>query len=138
MHIRDWRSDVCSSDLALLQVHEHSAVDEQRGAGDIGGHVGGEEDDRADQVLGLAEAAERGARFHISALVRVGEVVLVDLGQDRAGQYAVAADAMAAERDRGRLHQRMYPRLSRRIMGLILAADERREDRKSTSLNYSN
>src|SRR3546814_15195663 len=85
----------------------------------------GEEDDRADQVLGLAEAAERGARFHISALVRVGEVVLVDLGQDRAGQYAVAADAMAAERDRGRLHQRMYPRLSRSIMGLILAADER-------------
>src|SRR3546814_20239168 len=89
----------------------------------------GEEDDRADQVLGLAEAAERGARFHISALVRVGEVVLVDLGQDRAGQYAVAADAMAAERDRGRLHQRMYPRLSRRIMGLILAADDRRSRR---------
>src|SRR3546814_11710532 len=36
---------------------------------------------------------------------------------------------MAAERDRGRLHQRMYPRLSRRIMGLILAADERRDRR---------
>src|SRR3546814_6311492 len=93
MRISDWSSDVCSSDLperhrttplwvpafagthasqakmiaprprALLQVHEHPAVDEQRGAGNIGGHVGGEEDDRPDQILGLAEPAEGGARF---------------------------------------------------------------------------
>src|SRR3546814_16338884 len=94
MRISDWSSDVCSSDLperhrttplwvpafagthasqakmiaprprALLQVHEHPAVDEQRGAGNIGGHVGGAADDRPDQILGLAEPAEGGARIH--------------------------------------------------------------------------
>src|SRR3546814_18976721 len=48
---------------ALLQVHEHPAVDEQRGAGNIGGNVGGEEDDRPDQILGLAAPAAGGARF---------------------------------------------------------------------------
>src|SRR3546814_21027403 len=104
MRISDWSSDVCSSDL-----------------------IGGEEHRRADQIVGLAEAAQRDALLHVRPLRGIGESILVDVGQARAGEQRIAADAMFAERDRARLNQPPHTRYSRTLMRMILAADPRRD-----------
>src|SRR5688572_12989592 len=74
----------------LLQVHARAAVDQQRRPGDIARHVRGEKYDRPGEVFGLAEPAERHARGHSRALVGIGEVLPVDLRQDRAREHRIA------------------------------------------------
>ena len=112
-----------------LQIDERAAVDQQRGARDVACEVGGHEHDRPGQILRIAKPAQRNARRHARALVRIGEVVLVDVGEDRPRQHRIAADAVPPQRDRGRLHQRVHAGFGRRVMRLILAADQRRDRR---------
>jgi len=68
----------------LLEIDEETAVDEQRGAGDIAGEVGSEEDHNVSYVLRFAETAERDPPVEIGPLLWVGPVVAIDVGFDRA------------------------------------------------------
>src|SRR3546814_10027525 len=69
--------------LSSLEIHEHAAIDQHRRAGDIAREIGGEEHRRADQIVGLAEAAPRDALLHVRPLLGIGEIILVAVGHDR-------------------------------------------------------
>src|SRR3546814_2282694 len=68
MRISDWSSDVCSSDLHL--------------AGDVAGSRQAQEGDGGGNLLGLADAAQRGAVEYLVQVIRVGQRGLRALGAD--------------------------------------------------------
>ena len=69
-------------------------IDRNDGARHPGRGVGGEEEERAVEILGLTEAAHRDALDHrLPGLAR--EEFLVELGRDVAGRERVNADAVA-------------------------------------------
>ena len=78
-------------------MHVHAAVDDDRLAGHEVAVVGGEEDHRADQVLGILIALEGAAFSSVRQLFRVGDAFLIrtrycQAGHDRIHTNVVAAD----------------------------------------------
>src|SRR3546814_14131898 len=86
MRISDWSSDVCSSEL------------DDDAAGDVAPGVGGQQQERAIEIGGSAEAAQWHALAQALAGV-AGEEIAVDLGLHVARRPGVHADAVAGPLD---------------------------------------
>src|ERR1700746_2724300 len=84
----------CERRLNYSSQHGHAAVHEQQGAGDVGGIVGGQKQDRGGDLLGPARALEHGALCGLGVvlldrLARRGEAALMERREDRAGANGV-------------------------------------------------
>src|ERR1043166_8263605 len=77
----------------------HTAVHEQQGAGDVGGIVGGQKQDRGGDLLGFARALEHGALCGpgvvlLDGLAPRGDPALMERCEDRAGANGVHTNAV--------------------------------------------
>jgi len=93
--------DIVRHGLPLL--HEIAAIDRDRAPGHPAGLVGGEKEDRADNVFGLAHAAERDLRNRGAALFGIGVARAGQSGQGRAGGDRIDADAVRRQFERHRM-----------------------------------
>lgn len=72
-----------TSTYRLLQADGHSAINEQARSVDVSGRVAGQEERRTDEIFWYAEPAKRYPPLLVLPLLRVGQVLLVDVCLDR-------------------------------------------------------
>ena len=110
------RNDPCRPDRTVFRPPvcrgsdgaEHAAVDGERGAGDVAGRGGEQEDRGAGELLRVAVAAQGDVRLGLPAdlgrVAAAGRVELADaVGVDPPGEHGVDADRTGAELVRQRL-----------------------------------
>src|SRR6266850_7995159 len=89
-----------------LQGNRQPRVHRQHLSGDIGRRVGGQKDDRAHELVGPTEALEWDPARQLGA-ARLGEERGVTFGHEEPRRDRVGGDALVAELDRQRPHQRL-------------------------------
>src|SRR4051795_11485716 len=100
------------------------AVDEDRLAGDVGGHVAGQEARDAGHLVGVAGALHRDVLLDLRPLDRVVDPRTVDRRHRRAGADAVDADPAAGVLERERAGEVLHPALARRVAQVAGLRDE--------------
>lgn len=114
---------------ALLERDRSSTVNEQASTCAVLCHVTGKEDDGLGNVVRLTQASDWDTARHVGTLLGVGEVVLVDVGLDSAGEDRVAANLHGPERNSTALHQALDTSLGWGVVRLLSATHERRDTR---------
>src|SRR3954469_6481004 len=101
----------------------HAAVHEERGAGHVVGLGAREPRDGGGDLLGPAEAPQRGLGRHRLPLARVVDEHLVDGRQDRARRHVHHADPVARQLLGDRLREQLHPALAGAVVRVLLPRD---------------
>src|ERR1700677_1902153 len=93
------RKGMMQDAMSLLKIHEHAPIDEQCRAVHVASHVRREKHDAIGDIRRVAEPACWNASSEVSELFWVGEIIAIEICEDRAGQYRVAAYAIWSRSD---------------------------------------